>query len=307
MGIKKALVPILIACTLFTFGCVYVVLPENLGAPSSDEIELKGWSAVVTNIGQSGAGDLHIDLAIRNGTGDWSTMEALDGEPAVLTSDGQSVNCDTVFVGSGGHRLAPGFQMRGYIGGTKYEQETQLLYVECAGAEAAPGARLSIDYSYVTGQYNYYEPDKNRVTDKMEIELDTVAADLTYPVAEPVEGLAQPSGTEIVALNKVVLVLADVQRTETGLQFTWQTTNPGEYPSYVHIGNPPVIGADGIIYGFYETPDIVSVPITPGGGKAEWQTEIPIPQDVTGLYILLSVETGKARLFANYAVDITEK
>ena len=305
MGIKKALIPILIACTLFIFGCVYIVLPEGLDSGVSTVS--KGWSAVVTNVSQSDAGDLHIDLAIRNETGDWSAMNALEGKPAVFTSGDQSTDCDTVFVGTGGHRLAPGFQMRGYTGGTRAEQETQLLYVECSGAEAAPGSKLSIDYSYVTGQYNYYEPDKNRVDDKMEIELDTVAADLTYPIAEPVEGLVQASGAEIVALNEVVLTLADVQRDEDSLQFTWQAANPGEYPTYVHVGNPPVIGADGIIYGFYETPDIVSVPITPAGGNAEWQTEVPISQDVQGLYILLSAETGKARLFANYAVDISDQ
>jgi len=306
MGIKKVLVPILIACTLFIFGCVYVVIPEDLGAPSSTIS--KGWSSIVTNVGKSEAGDLHIDLTIRNETGDWSSMQTLEGKSAVLSSDGQTTECDTVFVGTGGHRLAPGFQMRGYIGGTQAEQETQLLYVECAGVEeAAPGSTLSIDYSYVTGQYNYYEPDNNKVNDKMEIELDAVAADLTYPIAESIEGLIQASDAEIVALNEVALVLTDIQHDENGLQFTWQANNPGEYPTYVHVGNPPVIGADGIIYGYYETPDIVSVPITPAGGKAEWQTQVAVPQDAKGLYILLSVETGKARLFANYAVDVTDK
>ncbi len=81
---------------------------------------------------------------------------------------------------------------------------------------------------------------------------------------------------------------------------------PGEYPSYVHIGNPPVIGADGILYGFYETPDIVSVPITPAGDKAEWTTDVAIPKDVKGFCIMLSVESKKQRLFVNYAIDVTD-
>jgi hypothetical protein len=52
----------------------------------------------------------------------------------------------------------------------------------------------------------------------------------------------------------------------------------------------------------------VSVPIAPAGGEAEWTTEVTVPQDdVKGLYIVLSVESGKARLFANYAVDVTDK
>jgi hypothetical protein len=117
----------------------------------------------------------------------------------------------------------------------------------------------------------------------------------------------QAAGAEIVALNDVVLALAAVERTDSGLQFSWRTTNPGEYPTYVHIGNPPVIGADGILYGYYETPDIVSVPITPAGASADWTTEVAVPAEIGGLYIMLSVESGKARLFANYAIDITEE
>jgi hypothetical protein len=303
VSIKKALIPVL-TCALLLSACAYIVLPEEEGASSA---ESKGWSAVVTNAGKSDAGDLHIDLTVRNETGDWSAMKAAEGKPAVLTSGDKSINCDTVFVSTGGHRLAPGFQMRGFIAGTKAEPQTQLIYVECKGAEAAPGSTLSIVYSYVTGQYNYYEPEANKADGKLELDLDQVATDLTYPIAEPMEGLIQESSTEIVALNKCVLTLTGVERTDIGLQFAWQTSNPGEYPTYVHIGNPPVIGEDGILYGFYETPDIVSVPITPAGDKAEWTTEVAVPQDVKGFYIMLSVESGKARLFANYAVDVTDK
>lgn len=38
---------------------------------------------------------------------------------------------------------------------------------------------------------------------------------------------------------------------------------------YAYIGNPPVIGDDRMLYGFYETPDIVSIPIVPAGNKVE--------------------------------------
>jgi hypothetical protein len=177
--------------------------------------------------------------------------------------------------------------------------------VECAGVEAAPGARLAIDYSYVTGEYNYYDQEANQASGRLEVDLDQAAANLAYPIAEPVAGLIQQPGAEITAINDVVLTLTQVARTDAGLQFTWHTANPGEYPSYVHVGSPPVIGADGLLYGFYETPDIVSVPITPAGGVAEWTTEVAVPPDVHGLYILLSVESKKQRLFVNYAVDIT--
>ncbi|MBN1137292.1 MAG: hypothetical protein JXM73_11955 [Anaerolineae bacterium] len=305
MKVKRALVPVLI-CTLLLCACDYIVLPDDLDSYTVKES--KGWSAVATNVGKSDGGDLHIDLTIRNETGDWSAMQATAGRPAVLTTgDGKTTNCDTVFVSTGGHRLAPGFQTRGYTGGTKAEQKTQLVYVECKGAEASTGSRLAIGYSYVTGEYNYYYPDENKVDATLEVKLDEVASDLTYPIAEEIEGLIQKPGTEITAINDVILVLIVVERTDTGLQFTWQTNNPGEYPSYVHVGNPPVIGADGIIYGFYQTPDIISVPITPAGDKAQWTTETAVPQDVKGLYILLSVESKKQRLFVNYAVDITDR
>jgi hypothetical protein len=68
-----------------------------------------------------------------------------------------------------------------------------------------------------------------------------------------------------------------------------------------------VIGADGIIYGIYEVPDLASVPITPAGDEAEWTTEVSVPQDAEGLLILLSVESGKQRLYANYAIDISDQ
>ena len=197
--------------------------------------------------------------------------------------------------------------MRGYTAGTMTEPVTQLIYVECAGADIAPGSRLTIPYSYVTGQYNYYEQDKNKVEGDLEISLDEVSSNLVYPVAEQVEGLIQQSDIEISAINKVILTLEGVQRTENSLQFAWKTSNSGEYPTYVHIGNPPVIGDDGILYGFYQTPDIITVPITPAKGTAEWTTEVSVPQDVHGFYIMLSVETGKARLFANYCLDITDQ
>jgi hypothetical protein len=305
MSNKKALIPILL-CVLLLFACDYIVLPDDLDSPAAAASQ--GWSAVATNIGQSDAGDLHIDLTLRNDTADWSAMQAAANKPAVLTAgDGKTSNCETVFVGTGGHRLAPGFQMRGFIAGTKAEPKTQLIYVECKDAEATPSSKLSIDYSYVTGEYNYYYPEENKVEATLEVNLDEVAPDLSYPIAAPVEGLLQQPGSEIIAINKVILTLTDVARTDKGLQFKWQTSNPGEYPSYVHIGNPPVIGADGILYGFYESPDLTSVPITPAGEKAEWTTEVAVPQDVKGLYIMLSVESKKQRLFVNYAVDVTAK
>ena len=234
-------------------------------------------------------------------------MQAVAGHPAVLTaSDGKTTNCDTVFVSTGGNSLAPGFQMRGYTGGTKAEPKIQLLYVECKGAVAAPGSKLSIEYSYITGPYNYYVAAKP-VSAKLELNLDQVATDLKYPIAEPVQGLIEKAGDKIAAINDCILTLTDAKRTDTGLELAWETNNPGEYPTYVHIGTPPVIGSDGIIYGFYEDPTLADAPITLPGQKADWTTSVAVPKEVTGLYILVSVEAKQQKNFTSHVVDITDK
>ena len=106
MRVTKALIPIL-ACALLLGACDYIVLPEEESSPQSKSS--KGWSAIVTNVGASDAGGLRIDITIRNETADWSAMKAVADKPAVLTAGGKTTNCDTVFVGTGGHRLAPGF------------------------------------------------------------------------------------------------------------------------------------------------------------------------------------------------------
>jgi hypothetical protein len=285
----------------------YIVFPTGVTTAVASS-ESKGWTALATNVTTSDAGDLHIDLTIRNETADWSAMKATAGKPAVLTTaDGKTTKCETVFVSTGGHRLAPGFQIRGYIAGKKADPITQLIYVECKGVKAAAGAKLSIEYSYVTGQYNYYEKEAGKVDTKLQVDLDQVAKDLQYPIAAAVDGLIQPASAKITALNDVVLTLTKTTRTEKGLQFQWQTSNPGTYPSTIHIGNPPVVGSDGILYGFYQSPDIASVPQTPAGKTAEWTTEVAVPKDVKGYYIMLSVEAGKQRLFKNYAIDISDQ
>lgn len=293
-----------LSCALLAAACEYVVVPPDEGGVGGGVS--KGWSAVATAVGPSDTGDLRIALTIRNETANWSAMEAEEGKPAVLTSAGGTSNCTTVVVGTGGHRLAPGLQMRGFTAGTEAKPTTELLHVECAGAEAAPGSKLSLDYRYVIGEYNYYDPDANESRAKLEVDLDKVATDLAYPIAEPIDGLVQPRDVEITAINDVLLSLTAATRTDKGLEFAWRTANPGEYPTYVHIGKPPVIGADGILYGRYESPDLASVDPTPAGAGMEWTTTVAVPDDVTGLYIMLSVESKKQRLFVNYAIDLTD-
>lgn len=299
-------IPILV-CALFLYACAYIVVPElEERGPSA---ESRGWTAVATDIGKSNSGDLRIYITIRNETGDWSAMKVVEGKTASLTTgDGKTTDCDTIFVGTGGHRLAPGFQMRGYMTGKPAEPEIQLIYVECKGVEEiTPGSKLSMDISYVTGELNYFEQEAGKVEQKLEIDLDQVAEDLTYPIAEQIEGLIQEPDAQIEAINNNILTLIDVQRVDTGLEFKWKNYNTSEYPLKVHIGIPPLIGEDGIIYGIFKIMDLTSPPVTPAGGEVEWTTAVAVPQDVKGFYILLSVESKKQRLYLNHALDITNE
>lgn len=302
---KKVLIPTLL-CGLLSFACVYIVVPADLMVTPTSTAS-QGWGGVITNVGTSDTGDLHIDLAIRNDTQNWSAMQADEGKPAILTtSDGKRTNCDTVFVGTGGTSLAPGFQMRGYTGGTKKEPKTQLLYVECKGAASSSGSKLSIDYSYVTGDYDLHIPAVP-VKGTMTLELDSIAKDMKYPVATLVAELIDKPGDKINAINNSLLTLTDAKRTETGLELHWQAENPTDYPNYVQIGKPPVIGADGIIYGVYEDPSIAEATIALPKGKAEWTTIVAAPSGATGLYVLVSVETRQSKYFVSHAIDITDK
>jgi len=311
MKVKKILIPVLLTLQFFIFGCVYIVLPVGIEKPIEDKnADRYSWTGIVTNVGEADSGGLHIDITIRNDTGDWNTMRAVDETPAILqTSDGQDINCDTVFVGTGGHRVAPGFQTRGYTIKEDDLPKTQLIYVECADAVLEPGLTLLIDYISFAGELDYYVEieEANKDEGKLELNLDDVITDLTYPVAYPVDGLVQESSAEIIALSDNVISLLDIQRTDSSLVFTWQNTNPSKFPLKTHIGIPPVIGEDGIIYGFYKTLDIPEVPLTPAESSVEWNTEVTVPDDVSGYYILLSVESKKPRTYVNYALDIQDK
>lgn len=307
MNSRKKILPLLLVMALLSFACVYVVLPEGLESPETRNEGSGVWSAFVTNVGTSDAGDLHIDISIRNDTGDWSTMQSIADTPAVLTIGGKQTNCDTVFIGTGEHRFAPGFQMRGYTVEKDDVQETQLLYVECKGVTAVAGSTLAIDYISYDGILDDYAPDANSKEGTIELNLDEVVSDATYPIAEQVDGVLQDAGAGIVGLSDNVVTLLDVQRTNTGLQLKWQNFNPTKFPLKTHIGIPPVIGADGILYGPYETIDLAPLDITPANSNMEWTTEVTAPSDVKGFYILLSVESKKPRTYVNYAVDISDK
>ena len=205
MKVQKMLILALLAYALVTSACKYIVLPEGLETEEVAEAgsEFKVWNAIVTNVGKSETGDLQIDLTIRNDTGDWSTMRAVEAKPALLTtSDGKTTNCETVFVGTGGHRLAPGFQMRGY---TTDDLKPQPLYVACKGAVVAPGSKLSIEYVSFNGILDDYDTEANKAEGKLELNLDEIVTNLTYPIASPVEGLILPSGTSLTGLSENVV------------------------------------------------------------------------------------------------------
>jgi len=303
LAVALVLAIVMIAAT----GCRGFRRPMGLPTPTPGPGETssvgKGWSMFPITVAKTAAGDLRVELAVRNDTGDWSSMAAT-GEPAeLMAKDGKKTPCETVKVGTGGHYLPPGFQIRGYSlrGG-----ETQTLFVECKGAEPAAGQQLNVPYAFIPGEYDYYAQDKNRTPAYVIVDLDLVSADLTYHLAEPYAVKSQAITEPISALNKCTLENTGIVRSADGIAMDWKVTNPGEYDTKVHIGTPPVLGSDGIIYGVRVSPDIVDQPFSPPKGEAAFKTEVSVPADVTGLYLLLSVEQSRERLFANYLIDLTE-
>jgi hypothetical protein len=277
-------------------------LPTPTPGPDQSSAVGKGWSLIPTAVTKTASGDLHVDLAARNDTGDWSVMAAT-GEPAeLMAKDGKKTPCDTVQVGTGGHYVPPGFQIRGYA---LRDNKTQTLFVECKGVEPAPGQQLNIPYTFVPGEYDYYAQDKGRTEAYVIADLDLVSPSLTYPVADPSAVKAQAITESISTLNKTTLENTKIARAADAIAMDWKVTNPGEYDTKVHIGNPPVLGSDGIIHGVRVSPDIVDQPLSPPKGEVEFKTEVSVPADVAGLYLLLSVEQTRERLFANYLIDLT--
>jgi hypothetical protein len=287
-------------------GCGYIVVPDE--EEGNVALTGEGWSAVPIEIAAADGGGTRVLLAIRNDSGAWSTMEA--SEAAITTAAGATEACDTVVVGSGGHRVAPGMEMRGFTGGTRMEPVTELLRVECAGVEpsdaVAAGSRLAIGYDYYVGLFNYYDPEATRKGDRLEVARDAPISAPLNPGAEAIEGIVVGPDAGLHALNDVTLRLIGVERDGDTLRLSWETANPGEYPTFVHIGSPPILGAAGIVHGRYESPDLASVPVTPAGATATWTTETLVPADDTDLHVLLSVEWGKQRQFTYHAIALGE-
>ena len=250
-------------------------------------------------------GTLRIEFAARNDTGGWSAMRPADEEKSIsLTAGGESYTCETAQIGSGGHYLPAGFQVRGYL---DRKGEVQAIFVECPSPGSLDGARLTVPYVIAVGEYDYYEKGENIHETQMTVEIDPaqVPADLTYPVASGAEVEAGSLTDPIIALNECTLTLVEATRADEGFTFKWTIYNPGEYNTLVHIGNPAAVGEDGIIYNAWISPDRVEVPMAKPDQTAEFETVSAAPPDVTTPYLLLSVEQKRERLWTNYLLDLS--
>jgi hypothetical protein len=324
VNVRKTLAAVILLATAVT-GCDYIVPPPpEAGTPTP--LALSDWVAVVLDVSDNN-GALHVDLAIQNDTGFFSAMDTLTSK-ARVTAGGKTTDCGKVFVGTApfvndaGMEIPPGFIIKAYTAGTKAAPVVQPLFVECQGVAKTTGMTLQIDYQFIVGDFYYFVPSP--VTNaKFNLNLDKVVSDQAFPVGATVENTIEPADHVIDAINHYTLVMTKVERLDNintkasdpatpGFQFTWTTTNPTEYPGYVHIGTPPVVCSDGQIYGRYESPHLTAPPITPANdgtkdGTISWTTAQAVPADVTGCYVLLPTEIKQEKYFTFHVLDITDK
>ena len=263
------------------------------------------WTAVATNVEETPDG-LRVDLAIRNDTGDWSAMEIAEGgSVSLVDASGSSSPCGTAVVETGGASIPPGFIMRGFTGGTRTDPQVELLRVECEGAAQAAGSKLRIPYSFTTGEFNFYRPDPPQ-SGTLEVDLDAPVTDLAYPAARRRTSSSPRWASRSRPSTRSRSRSSTCERSADEIQFTWRTENPTNYQAYVHIGNPPVIGSDGILYGRYTAPHLVDTPITLANESAEWTTTVAVPADVQGLFALPGVESKQQKNYVSHAIDLTD-
>jgi hypothetical protein len=294
-------------------GCDYIVPPVQVGTPPPAIVK-GGWQGFVTAVADVN-GSLHVELAIQNNNSDWAAIDVARSTASITDKAGKSTTCDKVFVGTSvfqkpgysetGWFLPPGFVMKGYTGGTKAKPVTQLESVDCAGVAKAAGLKLTVKYTYVMGPYNYYR-QSDLINDEINLDLDNVTTDVTFPRAND-KAKAFKVGEPMVGLNDFHVTLTAVARSDEGFTFAWHADNP----NYIHIGTPPVIGDDGILYGFYESPHLSTPPLIPAAddagnrGTADWTTKIAVPKTVMGCYILVPLESNQNKYFIDQLIDIT--
>jgi hypothetical protein len=308
-----------IALGLAVAGCDYIVPPVEFSTPTP-QLVIGGWQGYALKVADVN-GSLHVELAIQNNNNDWGAMDVARSKATVKDKAGKETTCDKVFVGTSvfqkpgysetGWFLPPGFVMKGYTGGSKANPVTQLESVDCAGVSKSDGMKLTVSYTYILGPYNYYR-QSDFLSDTMTVDLDNVVTDLKYPRATDTTK-AYKMGETMVAINKCNFSLTAVARSDEGFTFAWHADNGTIYPAYVHIGDPPVIGDDGILYGFFESPHLSSPPLIPSvddagnRGEADWTTTANVPNDVMGFYILVPLESNQNKYFIYQLIDITDQ
>ena len=84
-----------LCCAFALAGCGYIVTPHDDATPTP-AIAAGEWTAVATKV-EAASGALHVDLSIRNDTGDWSAMGIDNGGSVKLVAS----NGDTTRVRHG--------------------------------------------------------------------------------------------------------------------------------------------------------------------------------------------------------------
>ena len=299
----------LIGCTaILLAACGYIVTPAGTRGqrrrPRGRCRNGRRWPAGHADA----AGDLHVDLTIKNETGDWSAMQvAPSGAVVLTTSDGKSTPCGTIFVGTGGTSLAPGFQVRGYTGGTKAKPVTQLLSVECPGAAPAAGSRLAIDYTFVAGEFNYYSPTRP-VSAKLVVDLDSPSRGphLSRDRIRPPGLVSRRRPIRSKAINKGALMLTAVDRTADTVEFTWDTQNPPSIPS-TSISGSHRSSARTVSSTVATRVRTSPIPPSPAKGSAPVEDGASRSPPMSPGCIVPSVESKQQKLFVSHAIDITDK
>ena len=248
-------------------GCGYIVVPPEASAPVGAGVE--GLDAPSpTSVEPGDGGDLQVELTHPQRDRRLERDAGRRGKPAVLTDgDGKTTDCATVVVGTGGHRSPRAADPGLPDAGRRTQPTTELIRVECAGATAGPGAklahRLQLRHRRVQLLRARRDADRGEARGRPR---SRSRPDLSYPVAEPVDGVVQPADIEIAAINDVSLTLiarrADGRRASSS---TGRPTNPERVPDAMSTSATRRSSArDGVIYGFYESPDLADGPDHPG-------------------------------------------
>ena len=199
MNVKKFITLFLIACTFLSSACVYIVLPEDMevigGAGTGGEPGV--WTGVVTNVSRSEAGDLHVDV---DDTERYWRLEH-DAGRGRQTGDAHDQRWKNHFFAirflsvPAGIDWLPVFKCAVTPLGKMVRLQPQPLYVECKGATAAAGSNSRSTMKVLAEFWMTMTPEANKTEGTLELNLDEVVTDLTYPIAIT-GGWFDPGGRE---------------------------------------------------------------------------------------------------------------